>query len=239
VHKEVRSLLEKADPTFTGGKGDEGAWAPNLSNDKALEIVVSAANAVSADMRVEVRVGLDIASSSLWDSKSQKYVYERAGVRRSRSEQIDFVLEMILKYKLVYVEDPLNEEDFEGFAEITEKSRNCLICGDDLFTTNTDRLSRGIKLHAGNAIIIKPNQIGTLSDTLKAVRMAKNADYVPVASHRSGETCDTYLAHLAVGYECPVIKLGVVGGERLAKVNELLRIEDSLGNKARVAKLSI
>ncbi len=239
VHKKVKSLLEKADPTFTGGKGDEGAWAPNLSNDKALEIVVSAAEAVSANTGVEVRVGMDVASSSFWDSKSKKYVYERAGVRRSRSEQIDFILEMIRKYKLVYVEDPLDEEDFEGFAEITEKSKNCLICGDDLFTTNTDRLSRGIKLHAGNAIIIKPNQIGTLSDTLKAVKMAKNASYLPIASHRSGETCDSYLVHLAVGYECPVIKLGVVGGERLAKVNELLRIEESLGNKARVAKLSI
>lgn len=239
VYKEVRSLLEKADPTFTGGKGDEGAWAPNLSNDKALEIVVNAADAVSADTGVEVRVGMDIASSSFWDSKSKKYVYERAGVRRSRSEQIDFILEMIRKYKLVYVEDPLDEEDFEGFAEITEKSKNCLICGDDLFATNIDRLSRGIKLHAGNAIIIKPNQIGTLTDTLKAVKMAKDAGYLPVASHRSGETCDSYLAHLAVGYECPVIKLGVVGGERLAKVNELLRIEESLGNKSRVAKLSI
>ncbi|MCJ7631763.1 phosphopyruvate hydratase [Candidatus Bathyarchaeota archaeon] len=239
VHKEVKSLLEKADPTFTGGKGDEGAWAPNLSNDKALDIVVRAADAVSAETGVEVRVGMDIASSSFWDGKSKKYVYERAGMRRSRSEQIDFILEMIRKYKLVYVEDPLDEEDFEGFAEITEKSKNCLICGDDLFTTNTDRLSRGIKLHACNAIIIKPNQIGTLSDTLKAVKMAKDAGYIPVASHRSGETCDSYLAHLAVGYECPVIKLGIVGGERLAKVNELLRIEESLGNKARVAKLSI
>jgi len=239
VHKEVRSLLEVADPTFTGGKGDEGAWAPNLDNEKALEIVAKAAEAVSKSTGVEVRVGLDVASSSLWDWKSQRYVYEREGIRRSQGDQIDFILEMIKRYNLAYVEDPLDEEDFEGFAELTAKNKSCLICGDDLFTTNTERLSRGIKLHAGNAIIIKPNQIGTLSDTLKAVKMAKGAGYVPVASHRSGETCDSYLAHLAVGYECPVIKLGVVGGERLAKVNELLRIEETLGDKAKVARLDI
>jgi len=239
VHKEVRSLLEVADPTFTGGKGDEGAWAPNLDNEKALEVVAKAAEGVSKSMGVEVRIGLDVASSSLWDKKSQRYVYEREGMSRSQGEQIDFILEMIRRYDLVYVEDPLDEEDFEGFAELTAKNKSCLICGDDLFTTNTERLSRGIKLHAGNAIIIKPNQIGTLSDTLKAVKMAKEAGYVPVASHRSGETCDSYLAHLAVGYECPVIKLGVVGGERLAKVNELLRIEETLGDEAKVARLDI
>lgn len=239
VHKEVRNLLEKTDKTFTGGKGDEGAWAPNLNNDKALEIVVKAAEVVSSQTGVEVSVGLDVASTSFWDTKSKKYIYERSGVSRTRNEQIDFIIELIKKYKLVYVEDPLEEEDFEGFAEITKKTKNCLICGDDLFTTNTYRLSQGIKLHAGNAIIIKPNQIGTLSDTLKAVKMAKDAKYIPVASHRSGETCDSYLAHLAVGFKCPIIKLGVVGGERLAKVNELLRIEESLGEKVRVAKLNI
>jgi len=239
VHKEVRSRLEEADSTFTGGKGDEGAWAPNLDNEKALEIVTEAAETVSSRTGAEVRVGLDVASSSLWDGKSQTYIYEREGVRRNQGEQIDFILGLVKKYNLVYVEDPLDEEDFEGFAELTAKVRSCLICGDDLFTTNTERLGRGIKLRAGNAIIIKPNQIGTLSDTLKAVRMAKEAGYVPVASHRSGETCDSYLAHLAVGYDCPVIKLGVVGGERLAKVNELLRIEESLGPEARVASLDI
>jgi len=239
VHKEVRSLLEVADPTFTGGKGDEGAWAPNLDNEKALEIVAKAAEVVSSRTGVEVHIGLDVASSSLWDKRIQRYVYGRDGTRRSKGEQIDFIVELIRRYNLVYVEDPLDEEDFEGFAELTAKSRSCLFCGDDLFTTDTERLSHGIKLHAGNAIIIKPNQIGTLSDTLKAVEMAKEADYVPVASHRSGETCDSYLAHLAVGYECPVIKLGVVGGERLAKVNELLRIEEALGYKARVARLDL
>ena len=240
VHKELSRLLEKTDPTFTGGKGDEGAWAPNLSNEKALDLVAEVAETISKETGVEVRVGLDVASSSLWDKKSETYVYEREGVHRNRGEQIDFVLELIRRYGLVYVEDPLDEEDFEGFSEVTKRIRgSCMICGDDLFTTNTDRLGRGIKLKSGNAIIIKPNQIGTLTDTLRAVKMAKDVGYTPVASHRSGETCDSYLAHLAVGYECPVVKLGVLGGERLSKVNELLRIEESLGSSARVAKLSI
>jgi len=239
VHRELRRLLEKTDPTFTGGKGDEGAWAPNLSNDKALDLVAQAAETVSKGTGVEIRVGLDVASSSLWDKKSKTYVYEREGVQRNRGEQIDFTLELIKRYSLAYVEDPLDEEDFEGFSEVTSRiGESCMICGDDLFTTNTDRLARGIKLKSGNAIIIKPNQIGTLTDTLRAVKMAKGAGYVPIASHRSGETCDPYLAHLAVGYECPVVKLGVLGGERLSKVNELLRIEESLGSRARVAKLS-
>jgi enolase len=239
VHRELRRLLEKTDPTFTGGKGDEGGWAPNLSNEKALDLVAEAAETVSKGTGVEIRVGLDVASSSLWDKRSKTYVYEREGVQRNRGEQIDFMLELIKRYSLAYVEDPLDEEDFEGFSEVTSRiGESCMICGDDLFTTNTDRLARGIKLKAGNAIIIKPNQIGTLTDTLRAVKMAKGAGYVPIASHRSGETCDPYLAHLAVGYECPVVKLGVLGGERLSKVNELLRIEESLGSRARVAKLS-
>ena len=202
-------------------------------------MVAKAAETVSNGTGVEIRVGLDVASSSLWDKKSKTYVYEREGIQRNRGEQIDFTLELIKRYSLAYVEDPLDEEDFEGFSEVTSRvGESCMICGDDLFTTNTDRLARGIKLKSGNAIIIKPNQIGTLTDTLRAVKMAKGAGYVPIASHRSGETCDPYLAHLAVGYECPVVKLGVLGGERLSKVNELLRIEESLGSRARVAKLS-
>ena len=239
VHKKVRTLLEKADPTFTGGKGDEGAWAPNLDNEKAIEIVFKAAEEVSTESDVEVRVGLDVASSSIWDPRLKKYVYQREDVKRSPGEQVDFILDLIRNYHLAYVEDPFHEEDFQGFVELTRKAKSCLVCGDDLFTTNTERLAQGIKMHAGNAIIIKPNQIGTLSDTAKAVKMAKAAGYIPVASHRSGETCDTYLAHLAVGYDCPIIKVGVVGGERMAKVNELIRMEEFLSDKGRVAELKM
>ncbi len=239
VHKRVSQLLGKVDATFTGGKGDEGAWAPNLDNVKALDVVAEAVEAVSSELGVGVRAGLDVASSSLWNEKSKLYVYNREGTKRDSGEQIDYILGLIKTYRLAYVEDPLHEEDFEGFAELTKKAKSCLICGDDLFTTNVERLQRGIRLKAGNAIIIKPNQIGTLTETSKAVTLAVGAGYVPVASHRSGETCDPYLAHLAVGLGCPIVKLGVVGGERIAKVNELLAIEESSEEKSKIAELKI
>ncbi len=165
VHRKVRALLEKADSTFTGGKGDEGAWAPNLDNTQAMETVCKATEEVSRESGIQIVIGLDIASSSMWDSNRGKYVYSREGVERSPGEQVDFVFDLIQTYHLAYVEDPVNEDDFQGFVELTKKTSNCLICGDDLFTTNTSRLARGIKMRAGNAIIIKPNQIGTLSDT--------------------------------------------------------------------------
>ncbi len=239
VHMGVRARLEKADATFSGGKGDEGAWAPNLDNDNALEIVASVTEEVSKELGVDVRVGLDVASSTLWSPQEKSYVYPREDTKRSPGEQIDYVLDLIKRYRLVYIEDPLHEEDFEGFAELTRRAKSCLICGDDLFTTNTKRLRRGAELKAGNAIIIKPNQIGTLTETEDAIEMAKRQGYIPVASHRSGETCDPYLAHLAVGWNCPIIKVGVVGGERIAKVNELLRIEEFLGEKAKIAELDL
>jgi enolase len=238
VHSKVRELLE-GDVTFTGGKGDEGAWAPNLDNESALEIVTKACEEVSRERDLTIKAGLDVAASSLWDAKNKSYNYPRDGEKRDVGEQIDYILNLIKTYNLVYVEDPLHEEDFEGFSELTSKADSCLICGDDLFTTYTDRLSLGIKSSAGNAIIIKPNQIGTLTDTLNAVKMAKKARYMPIASHRSGETCDTYLAHLAIGYNCPVVKIGVVGGERVAKVNELLRIEELLGSGSKMCELPI
>ncbi|MCJ7634369.1 phosphopyruvate hydratase, partial [Candidatus Bathyarchaeota archaeon] len=214
VHGRVRELLETVDATFTGGKGDEGAWAPNLDNNKALEVVSTATRAVTDELGVDVRVGLDVASSSLWDVKKKSYIYCRETVNRSPGEQIDYILDLIKTYSLKYVEDPFHEEDFESFSELTKKAKTCMICGDDLFTTNPERLRHGAQMKAGNAIIIKPNQIGTLTETFEAVQLAKRTGYIPVASHRSGEACDTYLAHLAVGLGCPIIKVGVVGGER-------------------------
>jgi enolase len=239
IHAEVGARLEKVDPTFTGGKGDEGAWAPNLRNDEALAVVVAACEVVSKERGVDVRPGLDVAASSLWDERKALYAYPREGVERDTGDQIEYIAALIETYGLVYVEDPLHEDDFDGFAELTKRVKHCLICGDDLFTTNTERLTRGIDQGAGNSIIIKPNQIGTLTDTRRAVELAVNAGYVPIASHRSGETCDPYLAHLAVGMDCPVIKVGVLGGERVAKVNELIRIEEALAERSAIAELNI
>ena len=238
IHKKVKSLLERRDETFTGGKGDEGAWAPNLGNEDALEVVAQACKEVSGELGFEIKPALDVAASSLYDEKRGVYIYEREGKIRDHGEQLDFILGLINTYDLSYVEDPLHEEDFDGFSELTKKAgKRCLICGDDLFTTNVTRLQKGIKAGAANAVIIKPNQIGTLSDTLAAVKLAKKHGYVPVMSHRSGETPDETIAHLAVGWGCPLIKTGVVGGERVAKLNELIRIEEELGRKARMGRL--
>jgi enolase len=239
IHGKLKILLRKVDPTFTGGKGDEGAWAPNLSNTQALEAVSDTCKAVSEELGFECRPALDVAASSLWEPKKKSYVYARDDLSRDAGEQIDYVLDLIKKYKLAYVEDPVHEDDFEGFRELTRKSRGCLICGDDLFVTNVKRLSKGIKMGAGNSIIIKMNQVGTLTETWEATRLAQENGYVPVVSHRSGETAAVHIAHLAVAFKAPVIKTGVVGGERIAKLNELIRIEEILGDKAQMAKLKI
>lgn len=239
VHRKLKGILGKLDANFTGGKGDEGAWAPNISNDEALEAVSKACKEVSEELGFECRVGVDVAASSLWNPEKKAYVYARDGVERDQGEQIEYILSLIEKYRLIYVEDPLHEDDFEGFRELTSKSRGCFICGDDLFVTNVNRLRKGISMRSGNAIIIKMNQIGTLTDTWRATKLAQENGYVPVVSHRSGETEAAHIAHLAVALNAPVIKTGVVGGERIAKLNELLRIEDELGESARMATLKI
>lgn len=239
IHRKLGSMLRKVDESFTGGRGDEGAWAPNVTNDEALESVAKACEESSEKLGFEIRPGLDVAASSLWNEKENRYVYGRDNVKRDSSEQLEYLLDLIEKYRLVYVEDPFHEEDFERFSELTRKARSCLICGDDLFVTNEVRLTEGIRRSAGNAIIIKVNQVGTLSDAWKTVDTSKKAGYVPVMSHRSGETPSFQIAHLAVGFRCPVIKTGVLGGERIAKINELIRIEEILGNKAKMSRLPI
>jgi len=238
VHRTLRGLLEDAGVPFFGGKGDEGAWAPAIDNEKALEFVAKAAEKVTEKTGVKVNIGLDVAASSLWDEKKGKYVY-RHGQSKDTGEQVDYILDKIKSHRLFYVEDALQEEDFEGFHELTRKAGRCLICGDDLFVTNKARLTRGIGLKAGNAVIIKPNQVGTVTDAYEAVKLARTNGYVPVFSHRSGETVDVHLAHLAIAFQCPLVKLGVLGGERVAKVNEFIRVEEYLKTRAGMAQLNI
>jgi enolase len=237
VHHRIGALLRKADPNFTGGRGDEGAWAPNIKNEEALKIVAKACEEVSAEQGIECRACLDVAASSFWNPKEKVYVYSMEGTKRDSGEQLEFMLRLIEDYNLAYVEDPFHEDDYESFAELMKKVKDCLICGDDLFVTNRQRLAKGIKMCAANSIIIKMNQVGTLTDAWETTRLAKRARYVPVMSHRSGETTDTHIAHLAVGFSCPVIKTGVLHGERVAKINELIRIEETLGNRAQMAIL--
>jgi enolase len=237
VHNKIGAFLRKADPNFTGGRGDEGAWAPNIKNEGALKIVAKACEDVSAELGIECRPCLDVAASSFWNPKECVYVYAMEGKKRDSGEQLEFMLHLIEEYNLAYVEDPFDEDDYESFAELTKQVNNCLICGDDLFVTNRERLAKGIEMCAGNSLIIKTNQVGTLTDAWETTRLAKRAGYVPVMSHRSGETTDTHLAHLAVGFSCPIIKTGVLHGERVAKINELIRIEENLGNRAQMSNI--
>ncbi len=239
VHEKVGNFLKKLDSTFTGGRGDEGAWAPSLKNEEALEIVVKACEEVSEELGVECRAGLDVAASSLWRPKEGCYVYARDGVKRDAGEQLDFIARLIEDYNLVYVEDPFYEENFEDFAELLKKVEDCLICGDDLYTTNRERLAYGLRVSAANSIIIKINQVGTLTDAWETTKMAKKARYVTVMSHRSGETTDAHMAHLSMAFRCPIIKIGVLGGTRVAKINELIRIEEMLGKRAAMATIPI
>ncbi len=239
VHRRVGEALGKKDKLFGAGKSDEGAWVANIRDMEALEIMVAACEEVGAELGVESGAGLDVASSSMWNSKDKTYNYQREKKKRDSGEQLEFILELIKKYHLVYVEDPFHEEDFSAFAELTKKAKNCLICGDDIFTTNSERLSRGIKIHAANSIIIKVNQIGTLTDAWETIEMAKRNGIEPIMSHRSGDTCDWHIAHLAPAFRCPIIKTGVVEGSRIAKINELIRIEEFLGERATMANLEM
>ena len=223
VHKKVGSLLKDKFPNIALGKGDEGAWVAPLENIEALELVVKAANQIENETGVEIRPGLDIAASEFYHNGKYKYKEQTL----TPEEQVDFVLGMIEEYNLHSVEDPLDQEDFESWALLTEQT-DALIIGDDLYVTNTERLQRGIDMNSTNSILIKPNQIGTLTDTINAVELAKKADMATVISHRSGETTDTTIAHLGVAFDSHAIKTGIMGGERIAKLNELVRISEEL-----------
>ena len=221
VHKEVAKILKEKFPNIALGKGDEGAWVAPLENVEALELVTKAVDNVQKETGVEVRTGLDVAASEFY--KNGNYVYKEQTL--TPEEQVDFMLGLIEEYDLHSVEDPLDQNDFESWASLTDQT-DSLIIGDDLYVTNSERLKEGIEKKSTNSILIKPNQIGTLTDTIKAVEMAKDAEMATVISHRSGETTDTSIAHLGVAFESHAIKTGIMGGERIAKLNELVRISE-------------
>jgi enolase len=224
VHEAVGDVL--AERGVAAGKGDEGAWAPPIEDAAAVEVVAEATERAAEEVGFEIAVGLDIAASELYDAEAGVYRY--GDTERTPAEQIDYVADLVAEHGLVYVEDPLEENDFEGFGALTERvGDRTLVCGDDLFVTNVERLQRGIDAGAANSILVKPNQIGTLSDAFDAVELATRNGYDAVVSHRSGETEDATIAHLAVATDTPYIKTGAVGGERTAKLNELIRIEDN------------
>ena len=223
VHRAVGEALRERFPDTALGKGDEGAWVAPLENVAALELVVEAMQQVAGETGVDIRPGLDLAASEFY--RDGKYVYKDRSL--TPEEQVDFVASLIEDYGLHSVEDPLDQEDFESWAALPAKT-DALVIGDDLYVTNVERLEKGLEMDATNAIIIKPNQVGTLTDTLDTVSLAREAGLTTVISHRSGETTDDAIAHLGVAFGCHAIKTGTVGGERIAKLNELVRIAGEL-----------
>ncbi len=211
--------------------GDEGGFAPALSHTKeAMDLLLSAIHKAGYSEK-EVKISLDIAASE-WATDTA-YHMPKAGRTLTREELIEEVLEICREYPVLSVEDPLGEDDFEGFRALTARLDGCLVVGDDLFVTNTKRLKQGIDSCAANAILVKPNQIGTVTETLRVIDMAKKNGYAYIISHRSGETEDTFIADLAVATAAPLIKTGApCRSERVAKYNRLLRIEEQLGKSA-------
>ncbi|MDH3278694.1 MAG: enolase [Nitrosopumilus sp.] len=226
VHKELRSVLEKEDPHFTNGRGDEGGWAPKLENIKALEVSAKACENLGFTLGKEVSLGVDFASSTQWNEEKGKYVYDRAGFENTTGEQIDFASDIIEKFKLIYAEDAVHEEAFEDMAELTSKFPNTLVTGDDLTVTNKDILTKAIGLKSCNAAILKVNQAGSLYDALEFASVANQNNIKLITSHRSGESTDSQISHIGLATKSKMLKVGVVGGERVAKLNELLRLSE-------------
>ncbi|MEM4311991.1 MAG: enolase [Nitrososphaerales archaeon] len=226
VHQTLGEILLKFLPDFTKGKGDEGAWAPKMGNQEALEKVKEAINRVMDEVGFEIKLGLDVASSTLWDPNKGVYVYEREGIKRNKEEQRNYLRSIIEKYDLFYIEDPFQEEDFESTAKLTEEFKSLFITGDDLFASNPVRLEYASRIKAGNSAILKVNQVGGLGDAWGFIEKAKSLNYSLITSHRSGDVPEGHISHLALASESKMLKAGVLGGERIAKLNELLRLSE-------------
>jgi enolase len=213
--------------------GDEGGFAPDLgSNEEALQVLVEGIEAAGYHPGEDVGIALDPATSEIFEDGSYALAHE--GRLLSSAEMADYWADMASRYPILSIEDGMDEEDWDGWKQLSEKiGETVQLVGDDLFVTNTERLGRGIELGVGNSILIKVNQIGTLTETLDAIAMAREAGYSAVMSHRSGETEDTTIADLAVATGCGQIKTGAPSrSDRVAKYNQLLRIEEALGSQA-------
>ncbi len=237
VHEYAGKLLDKELGGFTLGKGDEGAYAPPIDTFRGLEILKEAVEHVSDRLGFRIGVGVDVAASSLWDSKNRVYVYPTEGKKMSKQEQIERVVEWVERFNLIYVEDPLEENDMDGFAELNKILYNkTLICGDDLIVTNPEILKEAVEKKAVKALIVKPNQVGFLTTAMETVRIAHREKIIPVVSHRSGEPPEGYLAQLAIAWGGRILKAGIMGGERIAKANELIRVSEEIGGH-KIARL--
>jgi len=238
VFHALKSALKKAG--YNTSVGDEGGFAPALkSADEGLIFVIKAIEAAGYKPGVDITIALDCASTEFF--KGGKYVYEGEGVTRTSAEQVEYLAKLSAAYPIISIEDGMAEDDWAGWKLLTDKlGAKIQLVGDDLFVTNTKRLAEGIKTGTANSILVKVNQIGTLTETLEAVQMAQFASYTAVMSHRSGETEDSTIADLAVATNCGQIKTGSLSrSDRIAKYNQLLRIESQLGDQAVYAGKSI
>jgi enolase len=216
--------------------GDEGGFAPNLgSNEQAIEVVLKAIESAGYRPGEDMYIAIDAAASEFYNPEENVYhLHQSTGDKLTPSEMVDYWASWTKKYPILSIEDGLDEDDWNAWKDLTTKIGDKVqLVGDDLFVTNVQRLGRGIENHIANSILIKVNQIGTLTETINAVKMAQNNSYTSVMSHRSGETEDTTIADLAVALNCGQIKTGSASrSDRMAKYNQLLRIEEALGEKA-------
>lgn len=235
IFHSLKTVLKKNG--YSTNVGDEGGFAPNIqSNEDAIETVLEAISAAGYRPGEDVQIAMDAANSELWSTKDGKYIFHKSDGRQMSSEQlVKYWESWVSQYPIVSIEDGMAEDDWEGWKMLTDSlGKKVQLVGDDLFVTNVERLKKGIDENIANALLVKVNQIGTLSETIDAVSMAQNNGYNTIMSHRSGETEDSTIADLAVALNCGQIKTGSASrSDRMAKYNQLLRIEELLGTSAR------
>lgn len=231
IFHALKTVLKKKG--YSTNVGDEGGFAPNIqSNEEAIETVLTAIQAAGFKTGSQVSIAMDAANSELWNAKEKKYIFHKSDGKKMTSEQlVDYWESWVKKYPIISIEDGMAEDDWKGWKMLTDRiGKKCQLVGDDLFVTNVERLEKGIKGDIANALLVKVNQIGTLTETINAVSMAQQNGYNTIMSHRSGETEDSTIADLAVALNCGQIKTGSASrSDRMAKYNQLIRIEEALG----------
>ena len=231
IFHALKSVLKKKG--FSTNVGDEGGFAPNIqSNEEAIETVLEAIKAAGFKAGSQITIAMDAANSELWNEKEKKYIFHKSDGKKLTSDQmVDYWVKWVKQYPIVSIEDGMAEDDWKGWKNLTDAlGDKCQLVGDDLFVTNVKRLERGVKEGIANALLVKVNQIGTLTETINAVTMAQHAGFNTIMSHRSGETEDSTIADLAVALNCGQIKTGSASrSDRMAKYNQLIRIEEILG----------
>ena len=235
IFHALKTVLKKKG--YSTNVGDEGGFAPNIqSNEEAIETVLTAIQSAGYKTGSQVSIAMDAANSELWNSKEKKYIFHKSDNKKLTSEQlVKFWENWVKQYPIISIEDGMAEDDWKGWKMLTDAvGQKCQLVGDDLFVTNVTRLERGINEKIANALLVKVNQIGTLTETINAVTMAQNNGFNTIMSHRSGETEDSTIADLAVGLNCGQIKTGSASrSDRMAKYNQLIRIEEILGDSGQ------